>query len=107
MVYRQLDAVFSALSDPTRRAMLADLAGSEKAVGELAAPYRMSLAGAAKHVAVLADAGLIERRRDGRRQLCRLRPEPLRQASDWLAGWQGFWTDRLDALEASLEEDRG
>lgn len=86
--------------------MLAALTLGEKPVSELAAPYRMSLAGAAKHVGVLARAGLIERRKVGRQQMCRLNPEQLRQASDWLLQWQQFWTARLDALEAALKEDQ-
>jgi DNA-binding transcriptional ArsR family regulator len=105
MVDDPLDATFTALADPTRRGMLAALRRGEKPVGELAAPYRMSLAGAAKHVGVLARAGLIERRKVGRQQLCRLRPDRLKEASDWLAQWDRFWTDRLDALEAAIREE--
>lgn len=85
--------------------MLADLMLGEKSIGELAAPHRMSFAGAAKHVAVLARAGLIERRKVGRQQLCRLKARRLKEASDWLNQWQRFWVDRLDALEAALKED--
>jgi len=85
--------------------MLADLMLGEKSVGELAAPHRMSFAGAAKHVAVLARAGLIERRKVGRRQLCRLNVQRLQDASDWLRQWERFWTVRLDALETVLKED--
>jgi DNA-binding transcriptional ArsR family regulator len=99
-----LDATFVALADPTRRAMLASLAGGEKSVGELAAPHDMSFAGAAKHVAVLTKAGLVSRRKVGRRQLCRLRPGPLREADAWLRQWERFWTAQLDALEDALKE---
>lgn len=105
MVENQLDATFAALADPTRRAMLAALMAGEKPVGELAAPHRMSLAGAAKHVGVLARAGLVERRKVGRQQLCRLNANRLAEARDWLAQWERFWTARLDALEHALEED--
>jgi len=105
MVDDKLDAMFGALADPTRRGMLASLMLGEKPVSELAAPYEMSLAGAAKHVGVLARAGLIERRKVGRRQLCRLKPQRLKEASDWLGQWEGFWTTRLDALEAELRKD--
>lgn len=105
MVEGQLDATFTALADPTRRGMLADLMLGEKSIGELATPYRMSFAGAAKHVAVLARAGLIERRKVGRQQLCRLKAGRLKEASDWLSQWERFWSDRLDALEAALKED--
>jgi DNA-binding transcriptional ArsR family regulator len=105
MVDDKLDATFTALADPTRRGMLADLAMGEKPISALAAPYRMSLAGAAKHVGVLARAGLIERRKVGRQHLCRLRPDRLQEASEWLAQWEGFWNARLDRLEAALKED--
>lgn len=105
MVYERLDRTFAALADPTRRGMLAALALGEKAVSDLAAPYQMSLAGASKHVSVLARAGLIEQRKVGRQQLCRLRPDRLKEASDWLAQWEQFWTHRLDALESALKED--
>lgn len=105
MVEKWLDATFAALADPTRRAMLADLMLGEKSIGELAAPYRMSFAGAAKHVAMLARADLVERRKVGRRQLCRLKADRLKEASDWLGQWERFWSDRLDALEAALKED--
>lgn len=104
MVEQRLDATFTALADPTRRAMLADLKNGERSIGELAAPHRMSFAGAAKHVGVLERAGLVERRKDGRRQLCRLRPAPLREADAFLRQWEGFWTRRLDALETLLKE---
>lgn len=105
MVEQRLDTTFTALADPTRRGMLADLMLGEKSVGELAAPYRMSFAGASKHVGVLARAGLIERRKVGRQHLCRVRPERLKEASDWLGQWARFWTARLDALERALKED--
>ncbi|QNQ09793.1 ArsR/SmtB family transcription factor [Sphingomonas alpina] len=98
----RLDATFAALSDPTRRAMLASMAGGERSIGELAAPHAMSFAGAAKHVKALERAGLVERRKAGRTQLCRLRAEPLREAQAWLRQWEQFWTVRLDALEAFI-----
>ncbi len=107
MVEDRLGETFLALADPTRRGMLAALMRGEKSVGELAAPYQMSFAGAAKHVGVLARAGLVERRKVGRQQLCRLRAERLKEASDWLGQWQQFWTDRLDALEAALKQESG
>jgi DNA-binding transcriptional ArsR family regulator len=101
----QLDATFSALADPTRRGMLATLMRGEKSIGELAAPYRMSFSGAAKHVGVLERAGLVERRKAGRQQLCRLRPQPLKEAQDYLKQWEQFWNGRLDALEALIKEE--
>lgn len=105
MVDDRLDATFTALADPTRRGMLAALALGEKPVSELAAPYRMSLAGASKHVGVLARAGLIERRKVGRQQLCRLKVDRLKEATRWLSQWERFWTTRLDALESELRKD--
>jgi DNA-binding transcriptional ArsR family regulator len=105
MVDNTLDDTFTALADPTRRGMLATLALGEMAVSELAAPYQMSLAGASKHVGVLVRAGLVERRKVGRQQLCRLNVDRLKDASDWLAQWERFWTSRLDNLEAALKEE--
>lgn len=104
MVEQRLDATFTALADPTRRGMLADLRLGEKSVGELAAPHAMSFAGAAKHVAILERAGLVERRKAGRQVLCRLRAEPLRDAEAFLRQWEQFWTERLDTLEMLIKE---
>lgn len=103
----RLDATFAALADPTRRAMLARLAGGERSIGELAEPFSMSFAGAAKHVGVLERAGLVERRKAGRQQLCRLKAGRLREADQWLRQWEGFWNSALDRLEAIVAEDRG
>jgi DNA-binding transcriptional ArsR family regulator len=103
----RLDLTFAALADPTRRAMLASLALGERSVGELAAPHAMSFAGAAKHVGVLERAGLVERRKAGRQQLCRLKAERLREADEWLRQWERFWTSTLDRLEAIIVEDQG
>lgn len=102
----RLDLTFAALADPTRRAMLSNLAAGERSVGELAAPFAMSFAGAAKHVGVLERAGLVERRRAGRQQLCRLKADRLREADAWLRQWEQFWTNTLDRLEAVIAEDR-
>ena len=106
MVENRLDATFQALSDPTRRGMLANLALGEKSIGELGGPFRMSFAGAAKHVKVLESAGLIARRKDGRRQICTLKAEPLAEAEAWLRQWERFWTGRLDRLEALINSDK-
>jgi DNA-binding transcriptional ArsR family regulator len=100
MVEERLDAAFHALADPTRRGMLASLALGEKSVGELAAPFAMSFAGASKHVKVLEGAGLVARRKVGRTQLCTLKPEPLAEAEQWLRQWERFWTANLDRLQA-------
>jgi DNA-binding transcriptional ArsR family regulator len=106
MVENRLDATFQALSDPTRRGMLASLALGERSIGELGEPFAMSFAGAAKHVKVLESAGLIERRKAGRKQICTLRPEPLAEAERWLKQWEKFWTVRLDRLQAIIESDK-
>ncbi len=106
MVQQHLDATFQALADPTRRGMLASLAGGDKSIGELGQPFRMSFAGAAKHVKVLENAGLVERRKAGRRQICTLRAAPLADAERWLRQWDKFWTVRLDRLEAIIERDK-
>ena len=97
-----LDAVFQALADPTRRAMLRRLAEQELSVGELAAPFAMSFAGASKHVKALERAGLVRRTVKGRRHLCRLEPAPLAAADDWLGFYRRFWDGRLDMLEQAL-----
>jgi len=100
-----LDSVFHALGDPTRRGMLADLALGEKSVGELAQPFEMSFAGASKHLKVLEDAGLVARRKSGRMYMCSLKAEPLAEANRWLRQWEHFWTTRLDRLQALIESD--
>ena len=106
MVENQLDVTFQALADPTRRGMLANLALGEKSIGELGEPFRMTFAGAAKHVKVLESAGLIARRKDGRRQICTLKAGPLAEADAWLRQWEQFWTARLDRLEALIQSDK-
>ncbi len=107
MVYESehLDAVFHALSDPTRRAMLGHLSQGDRTIGELATPFRMSLAGASKHVRVLENARLVTRMIQGRTHLCRLRAARLAEADAWLKHYQRFWTESLDTLEALLRED--
>lgn len=98
----RLDLTFAALADPTRRAMLASMAGRELSIGELAAPHAMSFAGASKHIRALERAGLVERRKAGRTQLCRLRAEPLDEADKWLRQWEVFWERRFDDLDNLL-----
>lgn len=103
MVERQVDElsrVFQALADPTRREMLRRLAARERTVGELAEPFRMSLAAASKHVRVLERAGLVQRTVQGRTHRCRLDAGRLAGAQEWLAYYERFWSDRLDALDA-------
>lgn len=106
MVEQRLDTTFAALADPTRRGMLATLVQGERSIGDLAEPYRMSFAGAAKHVAVLERAGLIERRKAGRQQLCRLKAEPLAEVEAWLRQWHQFWSASLDRLESLIAEEQ-
>lgn len=105
MVEQRLDATFHALADPTRRGMLASLALGDRSIGELGEPYRMTFAGASKHVKVLEGAGLIERRKAGRRQICSLQAAPLAEAEQWLRQWEQFWSVRLDRLQALVERD--
>lgn len=100
-----LDSVFRALGDDTRRGMLARLALGAKSVSELAEPFAMSFAGASKHVKVLEDAGLIRREVRGRTHICHLEPGPLASADQWLSHYERFWTGRLDALERLLRDD--
>lgn len=100
-----LDSIFHALSDPTRREMLHSLARKERTVSELAAPFRMSLAAASKHVKVLENAGLIRRTVQGRTHVCRLAPEPLADAHEWLRFYERFWNERLDTLERELKAE--
>lgn len=98
-----LDAVFSALGDPTRRAILARLAHGDSRVTELAAPHDMSLPAISKHLRVLETAGLVRKEKDGRVIRCSLEPGPLKDAADWIAHYQRFWDGRLDALADYIE----
>lgn len=100
-----LDSVFHALADPTRRAMLNDLAAGPCTVGELAAPFDISLAGASKHIQVLERAGLIQREVQGRVHTCRLDARPLHMGAEWMRHYERFWTRKLDALEALLKAE--
>ncbi|HMC54118.1 MAG TPA: metalloregulator ArsR/SmtB family transcription factor [Gemmatimonadaceae bacterium] len=98
----QLDTVFRALGDHTRRAMLQRLAKSEQTVGELAAPFRMSLAAASKHIQALERAGLVKRTVRGRVHYCRIDPRPLERADDWLRGYERLWDVRIERLAELL-----
>ena len=100
-----MNAVLHALGDPTRRRMLSDLARGERAVGELAEPFDMSLAAASKHIKVLENAGLIRREIRWRTHVCRLEPGPLASAHEWLGFNERFWTERLDGVERLLCEE--
>ena len=97
-----LDATFSALADPTRRAILARLALGETSVMELAKPFAMSLPAVSKHLKVLEQAGLVSRTVQGRVHRLELNAAPLRDAEEWVARYRSFWEARLDALEQFL-----
>ena len=103
----RLDAVFSALADPTRRALLASLAAGDKSIGELAAPFDMSLEAVSKHVRVLERAGLVQRNIRGRTHICRLDARPMHGGLEWIRHYEKFWNRRLDVLDEVLRrEDR-
>jgi len=102
---QDLDALFHALGDATRRQMLRALAAGEQTVGQLAEPYDMSLAAASKHISPLERAGLIRRAMKGRTHVCSLEPGPLASAHEWLSFYERFWTSRLDMLDRLLRED--
>ena len=101
----QLDSVFHALGDATRRHMLRDLANGERTVGQLAQPFSISLAAASKHIKALENAGLIRREVRGRTHLCRLDPGPLASANEWLTYYERFWTQSLDKLDELLRAE--
>ena len=96
-----VDRTFTALADPTRRAILVRLRGGARTVSALAEPFDMSLAAVSKHLGILERAGLVRRETTGRERLCHLRKEPLRAVARWTAQ-VAFWEDRLDALAAHL-----
>jgi DNA-binding transcriptional ArsR family regulator len=102
---QRLDAVFHALSDPTRRAILRSLARRPSSVGRLAAPFDISLAAASKHIKVLEGAGLVQRSVQGRTHICRLNARPMHAGLEWLRFYERFWQERLDALDALLQAE--
>ncbi len=105
MVSSSIDSLtltFSALSDPTRRAILARLARGEATVGDLAAPHDLSLPAISKHLAVLERSGLIERRRESRFRPCRLKPAALKEATDWIERYRRTWEESFDKLDDYL-----
>jgi DNA-binding transcriptional ArsR family regulator len=99
-----LSTTFAALADPTRRAILGQLAQGEKSVTELAAPFQMSLPAVSKHLKVLERAGLIERGREAQWRPCRLKVAPMKVASDWIDQYRQFWEESLDRLGDYLKE---
>ncbi|MBA3678064.1 MAG: winged helix-turn-helix transcriptional regulator [Sphingosinicella sp.] len=101
-----LDRAFGALSDPTRRAILARLAQGEATVGELAAPFRLSQPAVSKHLRVLEHAGLIDQGRDAQRRPRRLRPEAIKIVADWAEPFRILWERRFDNLERHLAAEK-
>lgn len=102
-----LERTFSALSDPTRRAIVERLARGPRRVTEVAAPFDMSLAAVSKHIQVLEKAGLVHRKRDGREHVLSLDAQPLREVARYASRFEKFWNEKLDRLEAlviSIEE---
>lgn len=109
MTGQQLDAVFGALADPTRRAILARLTEGDLTVGELSAPFSVSQPAISRHLKVLEGAGLISRTRRATARLSHLEAEPLRDATSWLARYRAYWEEsheRLDELLATLQADK-
>ena len=104
MIPQQLDAAFFALADPTRRAIIARLAAGEVTVMELARPFAMSQPAISRHLRVLEEAGLVERRRDAQRRPCRLAPRPLAEAVAWLERSREIFETNYRRLDAVLEE---
>jgi DNA-binding transcriptional ArsR family regulator len=105
----RLSSVFGALADPTRRAILAQLAAGDANVADLAAPFRVSQPAISRHLKVLEHAGLISRRRQATARFSHLEPEPLREATDWLERYREYWDesyDRLDALIKRIEFEK-
>src|SRR5271169_2354697 len=100
----RLDAAFAALSDPTRRAIVSRLARGDATVGELAAPFAMSLPGISKHLKVLERSGLISRGRDAQFRPCHLEVEALDRALDWIGVHRRLWDERFDKLDALLAD---
>lgn len=104
MLTTTLDATFAALSDPTRRAILARLSEGEATVGELVAPFKLSQPAISKHLKVLEKAGLISRARDAQRRPCRIEARPLADANAWLEGYRKIWESSFDRLDDLLDE---
>ena len=100
----ELDRIFSALADPTRRAILRALTHRPATINEIAEPFPVSLNAISKHVMVLERAGLLRREIKGRQHHCRIEPRPLRQADTWMAHYRQFWDERLDALAVYVDK---
>lgn len=96
--------IFVAIADPTRRSLLDSLRTGEQPVKQLAEPFAMSLPAISQHLQILCEAGLVQVRKSGRQRLYRLNPEPLKEISDWIADYEHFWQEKLEALGNYLEE---
>lgn len=96
---RELEAIFSALGNPTRRRIVERLGTGARSISELAEPFEMSLVAVSKHVHVLEESGLVRIRRDGRSRVCHLEPAALREGRRWLDRFRGFWEDELDQVD--------
>lgn len=105
MAGHDLNLIFHALGDPTRRAILDSLSGGEANVSHLSRPFDISFAAVSKHLGVLERAGLVTREARGRERICRINPAALADARAWLEWHESFWTGRLDALEALVGTD--
>ena len=101
----QLDQIFSALSDSTRRAMLLRLTDEAMSVADLSSPFNISKSAVTKHLKVLERSGLLNRTIEGRVHRCRLDPKPLAVVSEWVSFYEQFWNNKLDALDAYLMEE--
>lgn len=102
---QHLSQIFSALSDPTRRAMLVRLRKEEMSVADLSQPFNMTKSAITKHVKILENAGLLKRTIDGRVHYCRLDAKPLKHASDWMKFYERFWNNKFDALDTFLKKE--
>jgi DNA-binding transcriptional ArsR family regulator len=106
VVDERLDAVFGALADPTRRALLITLARAPASISELAEPFEMSLPAVSKHIRVLERAGLVRRAVEGRVHHCSFDPRPLREADRWISSHEQFWSHQLESLANYVEQER-
>ena len=96
--------VFTAIADPTRRTILQTLGGGEQPVSALAAQFEVSLSAISQHIRILREAGLVTARKSGRERLYHLNPVALKPVAEWIAFYEPFWSDKLDALETYLDE---
>jgi DNA-binding transcriptional ArsR family regulator len=107
MLADQLSSTFSALADPTRRAILTKLSKGDRSVSDLAEPFDMSLPAISKHLKVLEKAGLIQRSRDAQYRPCKLNAKPLREAAKWVEQYRQFWEERFNRLDDYLAQLQG